>query len=194
MVTDTAIAPAPAAPVAPAPAAAPAAQPAAAPAVAKVAPPSGLQLGDAQKIINAPDEDFGAMFGIDAILRGTPFEQAPAKVALESAAADEGAAAATPAVETPNAPTDVPRGDDGEPLPAYREDSKGNLHAPDGKFVAKDGTKEGEGETIPVVDETIPPAGDTKEGKPETVAAEPVKLATDFNLARHRESGSRVPD
>jgi hypothetical protein len=152
-----------AAPAAPAPAAVTVPAPQAEP--VKVAPPSGLQLGDAQKILNAGDEDFGQMFGIDAILKGSP-----ASAAADKAAVDEPAA-----VDTGAAPKELPVGDDGEVLPAYRSDEKGNLHGADGKFVAKDGAP-AEGEPAAadvVVDE---PAADP------ATPAEPVKLATDFTL------------
>jgi hypothetical protein len=177
MAADTAT---PVTPAAGAPAA-PAAAPAPAAVSTKVAPPSPLALGDTAKILSADDTEFGKMFGIDAILAGKPFEFSPASAALDGAAAGEEADGGGTATAVEVTPT-VPTGDDGEPLPAYREDSKGNLHAPDGKFIAKDGTKDGEGETATATDGTEPPAGETKEGEGETPAAEPVKLATDFNL------------
>jgi hypothetical protein len=169
---------------APAPAATGAAPAAAAAPVetVKAAPISPLQLGDAQKIINSADEDFGKMFGIDAILAGSPFEKPPATTALESAAADD-----APPVDTGVAPAQVPVGDDGEPLPAYRKDGQGNLHAPDGKFISKDGQ-----EPVADVQTSVDPAAQAKEGEGEEaetlgadgkpIAKGPVKLATDFNL------------
>lgn len=178
---ETAVATAPAAPAAPAtaPAAAAPAAPAAPAVTTKVAPPSGLQIGDANKIINASDEDFGQMFGIDAILKGTPFEKPHAEAAA-AAAADEGATATS--VDPGAPPSEVPLGTDGEPLPAYREDVKGNLHAPDGKFVAKDGAEPAKVDDAAVVEGDPDPGAPAlgADGKP--VVAEPVKLATDFNL------------
>jgi hypothetical protein len=170
--TTTATAPTPSTPAAAAPAA-----PAVAPAESvKAAPISPLQLGDANKIVNADNEEFGRMFGIDAILAGTPFEQSPA-----AAAAATAASAGTPAGEPGTGETaiDLPTDTEGEVLPAYREDSKGNLHAPDGKFVAKDGAAP-DGGAEAVTD----PATPEGEGAPDPNAtpAEPVKLATDFNL------------
>jgi hypothetical protein len=176
MAVDTAT---PVTPAAGAPAA-PAGSPAPAQVSTKVAPPSPLALGDTAKILSADDTEFGKMFGIDAILAGKPFEFSPASAALDGAAQGEeadGGSTAT-AVEVP--PT-VPTGDDGEPLPAYREDSKGNLHDESGKFVAKDGAKPDDGAKPgdEVVDDTAPdPNAKPDDAKP----AEPVKLATDFNL------------
>lgn len=180
--TTTATAPAaPAAPAAAAPAIAPAAAPAPAPVIeTKVAPPSGLQQGDAQKILNSDDSEFGKMFGIDAILAGTPYEQSPASAALETAAAP---------VDTGAAPTELPTGEDGEVLPAYRADDKGNLHGTDGKFVSKDAAVD-PAAPAPVEEPVADSAADPADPAPVT---EPVKLATDFTLLDNENQEVEYP-
>jgi hypothetical protein len=184
--TTTATAPAaPAAPVAAAPAIAPAAAPAPAPVIeqTKVAPPSGLQQGDAQKILNSDDSEFGKLFGIDAILAGKPFEQSPASAALETAAAP---------VDNGASPTEIPTGDDGEVLPAYRSDDKGNLHGPDGKFVPKDAPADPA--TPATVEEPVAdPAADPANPADPAPVVEPVKLATDFTLLDNENQEVEYP-
>lgn len=155
----------------------------AAPAAPKAAPPSP-NFGDANKILQSSDEDFGQMFGIDKILEGTPFE-APVTTALDDAA-----------TEIPSEPIDVPRDDDGEPLPAYREDKKGNLHAPDGKFTSKDGQEpalDEEATTEETVVETVKDGAKPAETEVEEKPTEPVKLATDFDLYDAEDQAIEYP-
>jgi hypothetical protein len=163
---------------------APAAAPAPAPVIeTKVAPPSGLQQGDAQKILNSDDSEFGKMFGIDAILAGKPFEQSPASAALETAAAP---------VDTGAAPTELPTGEDGEVLPAYREDDKGISTAR--RKVRREGC--GRSETTPKrstrLSHDTTGADPAKDPEGETVT-EPVKLATDFTLLDNENQEVEYP-